>query len=53
MGEISPEFGNKAIMIADRVDGKVLTLQDGFRLIVPGDKRGARSVRDVAKIEVR
>ena len=53
MGEISPEFGNKAIMIADRVDGKVLTLQDGFRLIVPGDKRGARSVRYVAKIEVR
>lgn len=53
LGETSPEFGGKRIMIAERVDGKPLPPDKGLRLVVPGDKRGARSVRDVVSIEIR
>lgn len=48
VGEIHPEFGNTAMMIATEVDGKPFA--DGLRVIVPGDKRGARNVREVATI---
>lgn len=52
IGEIAPDFGNRAILIATERDGK--SLQDeGFRLVVPSDSRGARSVRSVVSIEVR
>ena len=50
VGEIAPDFGNRAMMIATEADGRPLA---GPRLIVPGDRRGARSVRDVVGIEVR
>jgi DMSO/TMAO reductase YedYZ molybdopterin-dependent catalytic subunit len=53
LGEISPEFGGRRIMIAERVDGEPLPPGNGLRLVVPGDKRGARSVRDVVAIEIR
>lgn len=53
VGEISPDFGNTLIMVALSVDGKPLRADEGLRLMVPGDKRGARSVRDVVKIELR
>jgi DMSO/TMAO reductase YedYZ molybdopterin-dependent catalytic subunit len=49
-GEIDPDFGNKPVIVAYARDGKPL---DGLRLIVPGDKLGARDIRDVVKIEVR
>jgi DMSO/TMAO reductase YedYZ molybdopterin-dependent catalytic subunit len=48
-GEIDPDFGNRPIIVAYARDGKPL---DGLRLVVPGDKHGARDVRDVVKIEV-
>ncbi|HEY4191455.1 MAG TPA: hypothetical protein VGM46_02315 [Mesorhizobium sp.] len=51
VGEIAPEFGNKPMMIATDVDGKPIA--DGFRLVVPGDRLGARNVRDVVRIEIR
>ena len=50
VGEIAPEFGNRRIMLATEADGKPLDLP---RVVVPGDKRGARSVRDVVRIEMR
>lgn len=50
IGEIHPDFGNTAMMLADQVDGK--PLEGGYRIIVPGDTRGARNVRDVVKIEL-
>jgi hypothetical protein len=50
VGEIHPEFGNTPMMIATEVDGKPFA--DGLRVIVPGDQRGARNVREVVKIEV-
>jgi hypothetical protein len=51
LGEIAPEFEGKNIILADAMGGK--PLGDGhFRLVVPGDKRGGRSVRDVTRISV-
>jgi len=40
-------------LLADKADGKPLFGEDGaFRLVVPKDKRGARSVRMLNKLEV-
>jgi len=50
VGEIAPDFGNKAIMLSTEEDGKALAPPT---LTVPGDKRGARNVHDVVGIEVR
>jgi hypothetical protein len=51
LAEIAPEFEGKRIILADAMDGK--PLDDGhLRLVVPGDKRGGRSVRDVTRISV-
>jgi hypothetical protein len=50
VGEIHPDFGNAAMMVATEVDGKPFA--DGLRIIVPGDKRGARNVREVVRIEL-
>lgn len=53
VGEVAPDFGDTPVMIATDRDGKPLPPEEGLRLIVPGDKRGARNVRDVATIELR
>ncbi len=42
------------VLVADRKDGKPLDAHEGpFRLVVPGDKRPARSARSIVKIEIR
>src|SRR5215831_10965932 len=51
LGEIAPEFEGKQVIVAERMDGKPLDA-DHLRLVVPLDKRGGRSVRDVMRIEV-
>ncbi|MBV9018762.1 MAG: molybdopterin-dependent oxidoreductase [Alphaproteobacteria bacterium] len=51
LGEIAPEFEAKQVILAERMDGKPLD-PDHFRVVVPLDKRGGRSVRDVVRIEV-
>jgi hypothetical protein len=51
VGEIAPEFEAKPVILADRLDGKPLPA-DHLRVVVPLDKRGGRSVRDVVRIEV-
>ena len=51
LGEISPEFENKKVMLAERMNGERLG-PDHLRIVVPGDKRGGRSVHDVAWITV-
>ena len=48
-GEISPDFGGKAAIIAYERDGKPLS---GFQLVMPGDKRGGRNVHDIATIDI-
>ncbi|MGX1788427.1 hypothetical protein ACWIGM_16880 [Bosea sp. NPDC055332] len=52
LGEIIPDLGGRAVMVAERVDGRTLSDRDGLRLIVPGDKRGARSVRGAGENRV-
>jgi hypothetical protein len=51
MGEISPEFANKQVILAESMDGKPLGT-DHLRIVVPGEVRGGRSVRDVARIAI-
>jgi DMSO/TMAO reductase YedYZ molybdopterin-dependent catalytic subunit len=51
--EVDPNFADNNIIIADTVDGKPLTPDEGpFRIITPRDKRGARAMRTVQKIDV-
>jgi hypothetical protein len=51
LGEISPEFEAKQVVLAEREDDKPLD-PEHLRVIVPGDKRGGRSVHDVVSIEL-
>ena len=53
IGELDPALGNGGAIVATQCDVKPLTDKDGpYRLIVPGDKRPARSVRQMATIEL-
>lgn len=51
IGEIAPEFGNAKILLALETDGN--KLKDGLRIVVQGDKRGARAIHNVTKIELK
>ncbi len=50
IGELDPAFASKQVLVAYAQDGKP---QPALRLIVPGDLRAGRSVRDLVAIEVR
>ena len=50
-GEIAPDFGAKPALIAYQRTGEAAAAS-GFRLVMPGDKRGGRNVRDVVAIDV-
>ena len=53
LAELLPDLGNTSAWLALDSDGKSLPEGDGHvRLIVPSDKKPARSVRDVAVINV-
>lgn len=53
MGELGSDFGNTRVIIADMQDGKPLATNKGpLRVVVPGDKQEARSVRMLQKLEV-
>lgn len=51
VGELSPDLGGKQVILADHIDGKPLDAAH-LRVVVPGDKHGARDVHDVVRIEV-
>jgi DMSO/TMAO reductase YedYZ molybdopterin-dependent catalytic subunit len=51
LGEIAPELEGKQVIVAERMDGQPLS-PDHLRIVVPGDKRGARGVHDLARIVV-
>jgi molybdate transport system substrate-binding protein len=51
LAEIAPQFAGRPIELADRMNGAPLP-PPGLRLIVPGDRRGGRSVRDVVRIDI-
>jgi DMSO/TMAO reductase YedYZ molybdopterin-dependent catalytic subunit len=53
LGELDPQFGNQAILVADTRDGKPLPEKTGpLRLVCPNDHAGARSVRMLQTLEV-
>jgi hypothetical protein len=51
LAELSPEFAGKPIQLANEVNGAPIPNQ-GLRLVVPGERRGGRSVRDVVRIDI-
>jgi DMSO/TMAO reductase YedYZ molybdopterin-dependent catalytic subunit len=51
LAEIAPLFEGKKVLLATQINGKPL-LPGHLRIIVPGDQRAGRSVRDVARIAV-
>ena len=53
LAELDPGFTPNDIIVADTVDGKPLfDYQGPFRIVAPHDKRGARSIRMLQRIEV-
>jgi DMSO/TMAO reductase YedYZ molybdopterin-dependent catalytic subunit len=51
--ELDPAFTDRQAILADRVDGKPLSDRDGpLRLVIRGEKREARWIRMVEKIEI-
>jgi hypothetical protein len=52
--ELDPTFMDKAIYVVTGRDGKPLADKDGpFQLVVPGEKRNARWVRQVTALRLR
>jgi hypothetical protein len=52
MAEIDPAFEGKEVVLADQVNDHAMPAGE-IRLVVPGDRHGGRSVRDVAQIDIR
>ncbi|MGI5158759.1 hypothetical protein [Microbispora sp. CA-102843] len=50
-GEIDPEFGNTAALLAISMDCRDLD-EEGPHLVMPGDRCGARHISQVAEIKV-
>ena len=52
--ELDPDFATRTILLADSVDGAPLAQGVGpYRVIVPGEKKPARWIREVVSIDVR
>jgi DMSO/TMAO reductase YedYZ molybdopterin-dependent catalytic subunit len=53
LAELDPAFTDSEIIVADTIDGKPLfDYQGPLRIVAPHDKRGARSVRMLQRIEI-
>ena len=53
LAELDPAFTDRVILLADRRDGKPLSARDGpLQVIVPGEKKHARWVRQVIRLKV-
>jgi DMSO/TMAO reductase YedYZ molybdopterin-dependent catalytic subunit len=51
--ELDPEFTDRVILLADHRDGQVLSATEGpLQVIVPGEKRHARWVRQVVTLRI-
>jgi DMSO/TMAO reductase YedYZ molybdopterin-dependent catalytic subunit len=51
--ELDPAFTDRVVLLADRRDGKPLAGNEGpLRVVVPGEKRHARWVRQVVALKV-
>ena len=53
LGEIDPAFGHATAVVAWSRNGQPFDPKTGFRLILPGDRKGGRDVRDVVAIAVK
>ena len=52
--ELDSTFMGKAVYVVTKRDGKPLSEKGGpFQLVVPGEKRGARWVRQVTTLRIR
>jgi hypothetical protein len=53
LAEFDESFSSRTIILADQEDGGMLPPSAApFRLVTPGDKRGARSAKQVTSIEI-
>lgn len=52
LAELDAAFGNAVVLLADRRDGKPLSADGPYRLVVPGDKRAGRWIRNVVAVEL-
>ena len=53
LAEFDPNFSDRTILLADHQDGEMLPPSAApFRIVTPGDKRGARSCKQVTSIEI-
>ena len=53
LAEFQEGFSSRTIVLADRADGDILPPSAApLRIIVPGDKRPARSARQVTSLEI-
>jgi hypothetical protein len=53
LAEFDEAFSQRTIVLADREDGEILPPSAApLRVVAPGDKRGARSARQVVSIEL-
>jgi len=53
LGELDPEMTEGKYLLADKANGRPLFGENGaFRLVIPNDKRGARSIRMLTSLNV-
>jgi hypothetical protein len=53
VGELDHLLGNAPVIVADKCDGVTLPEADGpVRLVAAGDRRGARSVRQLDRLNI-
>ena len=53
LGELDPEMTEGKVLLADKANGQSLYGEQGsFRLVIPNDKRGARSIRMLTSLNV-
>ena len=53
LGELDPDMTDGLFLLADKADDKPLFGENGsFRLVVPKDKRGARSIRMLTSLTI-
>lgn len=53
LAELDEGFGKTDVLLVDRREGQPLTEDGPYRLVVPGDARAGRWVRNVIRIEVQ
>jgi DMSO/TMAO reductase YedYZ molybdopterin-dependent catalytic subunit len=54
LAELDPDFSTRTILLADTVDGSPLADGVGpYRVVVPGEKKPARWIRQVTSLEVK